>query len=257
MKRPTHVVLASIAIAALFLFLPAFGWAQQQPGAEPVTPSDEQQKLNDEGVEHLIEENYARAVAHFEQSLLLGELNVTYLNLGRAYQKMGKCAKAKSALERALVAPPVANPPEKLVTDKAREYLAEVEQECVAEPAEAQPETAGMSSHELWGWTATAAGLAVAGTGVGLHFAAEGKRDEVREAQRQDGLITSVSQTEAQQLEDDANTLDSVGVAMIAAGLVGAGVGTYLMFTAPDEADASVSVGLSDDSIGLSFSGRF
>lgn len=105
MKRRTDISTICTLLLALLLMAPQAGLAQQAKPSEPVTPSDEQQKINDKGVEHLIEENYARTVAHFEQSLLLGELNVTYLNLGRAYQRLGKCTHAKQALNRGLVGP--------------------------------------------------------------------------------------------------------------------------------------------------------
>jgi tetratricopeptide (TPR) repeat protein len=216
-----------VQLVALVVFAgPSDGWTQEQPKPESgefrvVQPSDEQLALNDEGVEALIEGNYARAVAHFEQALLLGEFNVTYLNLGRAYQRLGECQKAQQALGKVKTSPRIENPPVKVVNRKAKQYLVEIGDSCIASEGIASDDTATVyNTHNIWGWTATAAGGVVAGTGVGLHFVAESKRDSVRNASTEDGLITSVSQSEAQRLEDDANTLDTVGAAMTVTGLI-------------------------------------
>ncbi len=90
--------------------------------------------LNDHGVENIVAGNYARAVAQLEEAVLRGgEFNIIYLNLGRAYQKLGNCAKARAALAKAKTAPPVDDPPAKLVAKKADQYLAELPDSCADE----------------------------------------------------------------------------------------------------------------------------
>jgi hypothetical protein len=39
-----------------------------------------------EAARTIINEDYPRAIALLEESLIRGELNITYVNLGRAYQ---------------------------------------------------------------------------------------------------------------------------------------------------------------------------
>lgn len=73
-------------------------------------PTPEQQNLNDQAVQALTEENYAKAISYLEEALYIGGLNVSYLNLGRAYQRLGNCRKAKEALRKVPEAPRVEKP---------------------------------------------------------------------------------------------------------------------------------------------------
>lgn len=84
---------------------PSLAFAQ-----DTVELSDYQLDANDAGVKALIAEDYTGALANFQSSLRLGESNITLLNLGRTYQKMGKCKEAKDAYARAANAPAVASP---------------------------------------------------------------------------------------------------------------------------------------------------
>ncbi|QDG49561.1 hypothetical protein FIV42_02045 [Persicimonas caeni] len=99
----------------------------------PAAPSDAQLELNDRAVENIVEGNYARAVAQLEEAVLRGEFNILYLNLGRAYQKLGNCEKARAALTKAKDAPAVAEPAPHLVEKKADQYLAEIDASCAEE----------------------------------------------------------------------------------------------------------------------------
>lgn len=101
------------------------------PVNKPAKPSKAQLDLNDHGVENIVAGNYARAVAQLEEAVLRGgEFNIIYLNLGRAYQKLGNCAKARDALAKAKSAQPVDDPPAELVDKKADQYLSELGQVC-------------------------------------------------------------------------------------------------------------------------------
>ncbi|OIP31441.1 MAG: hypothetical protein AUK47_22460 [Deltaproteobacteria bacterium CG2_30_63_29] len=72
--------------------------------------SKKQKKLNEKAVEQMMNGNYDDAVSLLEQSLAIGELNITYLNLGRAYAKAGRCQEALVAYDRMAVAPRVKSP---------------------------------------------------------------------------------------------------------------------------------------------------
>lgn len=57
---------------------------------------------------------------------------MTYLNLGRAYQKLGNCDQARDAFDRALSAPRVEQPSPAFVQRKVSEYRAELDAQCPA-----------------------------------------------------------------------------------------------------------------------------
>jgi tetratricopeptide (TPR) repeat protein len=92
--------------------------------------SRKQKQLNESGVKAIIDGDYEKAIELFNQSLELGELNVTYLNLGRAYAKLGRCNDALEKYDRMAVAPRVSSPtPEELYEILTR-YRSELFDEC-------------------------------------------------------------------------------------------------------------------------------
>jgi tetratricopeptide (TPR) repeat protein len=95
-----------------------------------VTPTDKQTALNTAAVEAIKNEEYEQAVKLLRRSLELGEMNITYLNLGRAHQRLDECGAAEAAYLEALSAPPVRNPSAFLVEKKVEQYLQELEDEC-------------------------------------------------------------------------------------------------------------------------------
>ena len=234
--------------------------AEERPSAEL---TDEQITLNDAGVRSLIEKDYAGAVAMLTRSIKLGESNIAYLNLGRAYQKLGECNDARDALEKVRTAPVVENPPPDEVNARAEEFLAELEQECDFDEApdepgaeedtpektsgeapeseelpnprlrpEPQPEPEAGGSSKTAGIILLSSGLAIAGGGVGLHFWAVDERSQIEEATRNDAVqITEFTQTQADEIQEKANTIDTVGLSMVIGGAAIAGVGTYLFLT--------------------------
>lgn len=142
---PTRLAMAVCLALSFFVLTPQAALAQDNAAGERdfADPSAEQLSLNDDAVRAIIQEDYARAVALLEEASALGELNVTYLNLGRAYQMLGKCAKAKEALGNALTAPRVRKPSPAFVKKKVAEYREELPETCPSEkPAEtaAKPE---------------------------------------------------------------------------------------------------------------------
>lgn len=218
--------------------------AEERPSAEL---TDEQITLNDAGVRSLIEKDYAGAVAMLTRSIKLGESNIAYLNLGRAYQKLGECNDAREALENVRTAPVVENPPPEEVNARADEFLDELDQECDfddlpdepgAEEGEElpnprlRPETDAGGSGKTAGIILLASGLAVAGGGVGLHLWAVDERSQIEEASRNGaGQIDEFTQTEADEIQEKANTIDTVGLSMIIGGAAISGVGTALLLT--------------------------
>ena len=109
---------ATATIAMVIVVAPAL--ADAQSGI--VAPTETQFKLYQEGAEAYGEGEYSKAVDLFRASLRLGELNITYLNLGRALFKLGDCEEASRAYASALTAPKIANPTPVEVLTKVEEY---------------------------------------------------------------------------------------------------------------------------------------
>ncbi len=249
-----------------------------QPAEQPVAePSEAQLSLNDDGVRAMIEGDFAGAVAQLERSIRLGEINVTYLNLGRAYQKMGRCAKARGALEKAKTAPAVADPPPSEVRAVADRYLAELAEDCTGDeqapaddtrddspedkddaPLEIGAPAEADTAPNLLGWGATISGVALVGGGVAMHFLAESERAPVTDS---NGVVNDVTQRQAADIEKTADSYDTIGLAMGIGGGVLAAVGTYLLLTdeAPEEAvsDDGTTVYIGRDSVGISWTQHF
>lgn len=280
----------SIVILSVFLVFPAAVVAQQ-PGEAVESGeaiSDEQVQLNEEAVQAIFDENYARAISLLRESLLMGELNVTYLNLGRAYQKAGKCGQARQAYDKALEAPAVQQPSPKIVAAQTERYLEELDETCGdKEEAPASPtdeaaandgktdetqqsadgpaggdvsadvQTDGGS--QVMAWTATIAGVALVGGGVGMHFLAESERSDLREPQTNgSGVVTGMNQREFEEREQTANTYDTIG---LSAGIIGgltALTGVYLLVTSEGaEQPATADLWVGDGGAGITWTKRF
>lgn len=98
------------------------GLADVAHAQELAAPSDTQLKLYEEGAAAYQAGEFDKASRLFQASIDLGPLNVTYLNLGRALFRLGRCDEARAALDAARSAPRVADPPHEAVMDKIVEY---------------------------------------------------------------------------------------------------------------------------------------
>lgn len=121
----TLVLLCSLTIAVP-------GAQAQSDDAQPtVEPSSAQLELNNRGVQAIVAKQYGTAVRLFRSSTDLGELNITYVNMGRAYQYMGECENAEDAYAKALNAPAVASPSPDKIAAVIKRYRAELKESCV------------------------------------------------------------------------------------------------------------------------------
>jgi len=97
-----------IAVVALSLLIALPATAQN-------APSDKQRQLNRDAYSAMNQGQTDVAVQLYEESLAIAPLNVTYLNLGRAHQKAGRCDEAWSAFDSVPTAPTVEKPaPDKI-----------------------------------------------------------------------------------------------------------------------------------------------
>ncbi len=89
----------------------------------------------------------------------------------------------------------------------------------------------------IWPWVTAGAGLALVGGGVGMHFLAEADRDEIRDAKRDAQGRLLISLADAQTIEDDANTKDTIGVVVGAVGAAAIIGGVTWWLLAPSGGD--------------------
>ena len=113
----------ALVVLVLLTAYPSIGLAQ-------VEPTEEQLNLDVHAFEAMAAGEHETAIADYRSSLEIQELNVVWLNLGRAYQKAGQCAEAWDAFSRVDAAPVVADPPSDVVLETRDTYRAELMEEC-------------------------------------------------------------------------------------------------------------------------------
>ncbi len=119
-------------LVVILMSLTALGQAHADDD-EIVEPSEAQYQLYQEGAEAFKGEDYNKAIDLFKASLHLGELNITYLNMGRAHYKLGQCQEALEAYIAAERSPKLANPTPAQVQAKLDEYKADLYETCPAQ----------------------------------------------------------------------------------------------------------------------------
>ncbi len=126
--------LLAALLAAMLALGPSHAFAQDAPEAqdEGVTPTDAQQDYNDQGVILIQDGKYKQAIASFRSSLSLGELNITYLNLGRAYFRLDRCLEAREAYDAVKSAPKVKSPTAAEIGEILQRFEAEYGEACSA-----------------------------------------------------------------------------------------------------------------------------
>jgi tetratricopeptide (TPR) repeat protein len=285
-KTLAMATLSVVFALAIVASAPTASFAQDSTATYTV----EQQKLNEKGVRAIIAKDYALAIAVLEESAAIGDLNVTYLNLGRAYQKIGECESAREAYRRATSAPKVAAPSPKVVDKKLKEYTAELATECDSKQESALAEAESDLSAEtqsvetqstetqsaadttlepiepagppaassIWAWTTTGAGVVVMGAGVGALVWADALRGEVSAAtQNEQGVITSMTRPQALENQSRAETFDAVGIGMTIGGALLTTGGVFLLLSEDSEANTSVGLRTGADRLGLVWTQQF
>jgi hypothetical protein len=213
-----HRVVPLLSLFCLLLASPALA----QDGSDVTrSPSKKQTQLNEDGVRALAEGDHVRAISILEESLYLGEFNIAYLNLGRAYQLAGQCEKAAETLQKVDDALRVEEPSPGFVEAKAEQYLRELEESCAVETVtdEDSAASAGVtepvdtdSTRQLWGIVATSTGGALMASAVGMHFLwAEPIRDDARNSTGGD-TVRGISQQEYVDAESRANSVDTAAL---------------------------------------------
>ncbi|MGM0558109.1 MAG: tetratricopeptide repeat protein [Myxococcota bacterium] len=230
-------------LAAVFCAVFAFSTtaAAQSSDAEYVEPTERQLELNDAALSHMNDGEYAKAASLMQESLHIGPLNVTYLNLGRSYQKMDRCKDARAALEKVESAPKLRSPEPEFVEKKAQDYLAEIGESGCADALDDEPlgtaiDLPAEGGRATLGWVSIGAGAALIGVGVLFQLQAAGLRDDIRSVDAdQNGVTDDFTRATAIDKKNQANTFSTLAASTGAAGLIFAGIGGYLLATQPAE----------------------
>ena len=121
----TRMVSKGVALVALIVCV---GLSQEASAQDNFAePSAEQMQLYESGFEAFKEGQWDKATERFEASLRIGEMNITYLNLGRSLHKAGHCLEARARYDKVSTAPQVRNPSPIQVLDKLDEYRRELD----------------------------------------------------------------------------------------------------------------------------------
>ena len=135
-----HLALGALLIAAV----PATARAQDTTLSDK-DMTQAQYEMNLRGLAEVrkgTSQSYRDAADLFRASIKLGEWNITYLNLGRTYQRMvplkgedalERCVQAEDAFRKALAARPVLSPTPAEISARVKQFRAELQRDCPAE----------------------------------------------------------------------------------------------------------------------------
>jgi hypothetical protein len=98
--------------------------------ASAITPTAGQAELNELAFEAARNDDHQRAVELLQASLVLGEINVSYLNLGRSLSRLNNCDGARRAYDRVADAPHVQSPSREEVLAVLDKYRSELDAQC-------------------------------------------------------------------------------------------------------------------------------
>jgi hypothetical protein len=225
------------ALAAVFCAVFALSSPAAAQSSEFVEPTDRQLELNDEALSHMNDGEYAKAASLMQESLHIGPLNITYLNLGRSYQKMDRCSDAREALQKVESAPKVRSPEPDFIEKKARDYLAEIGESGCADALDDEPmgtaiDVPAKGNRAVIGWTSLGAGAALMGVGVLFQLQAAGLRDDIRSIEAdENGVTNEFTRSTAIDKKNQANTFSTLALSTGVAGLIFAGIGGYMLST--------------------------
>ena len=123
-----RVLLTSLLTASALLY-PVASYAQGEDAKLA-----KQFELNNKGVDFLSQSNYQAAIDAFKASLSYGELDVTYLNLGRAYQRQGDCLAAQRQYLKAIdpETPKVGGEVSQQMDEAVKRFMADLNKTCPA-----------------------------------------------------------------------------------------------------------------------------
>ena len=117
-----RAIIFLISVSVPF-FACAVGHAEEEP-------TEEQRQLDEKAYRAMKAGDTAAAIRHYRASLEIKPLNVTYLNLGRVFQKRGECEEAWTHYDAVETAPRVSKPSPTAVHSALEKYRSELATQC-------------------------------------------------------------------------------------------------------------------------------
>ena len=250
--------LRALALVGAFALPCAPSVAHAKPPAKDGTADSMARDLYKEGDSAYAEGRYEDALGAFQQAYDLSKRPLLLYNIGNALERLGRLAESADALEKYL---PNAKPSEKKVLEKRIENLrkraSEKQPEPVAEPVagpepqepEPKAEPVDRPKHEraprpesdagvetagapTLGWVLVGVGGAAIGTGAVFGALALGARKDV-DASCKDANGKKLCAADAQPAIDRDKRYSLFADIGFGVGAAAAGVGTYLLLSAP------------------------
>lgn len=246
MMKTCLIRMFGLVILCFAVVLPSTALGAPDGDEEFVEPTEKQYELNDEALSQMSNGEYAKAASLLQESLHIQPLNITYLNLGRSYQKMDRCEDARAALEKVASAPRVKKPPPELIEQKASEYLAEIGETGCAAALEDEPLGTALGPYQssnstTVAWASLGAGGALLGVAILFQLRAAGLRDDIRTLEAdEDGVTAETTRAAALDKKRQADTLSTVAVSTGVTGLVFATVGSILLSTRKSDSKSAL-----------------
>ena len=226
---------------SLVVFLAVACLTPGSPRAAPPPDRMRALQLHTEGTKHYESGRYGLAVARFEEAFAIFPEPVLLFNIARAHHKAGDLRRALTRYEEFQT---LRSERYESEHERAERYIEEL-RAATASEVPSDPSTPGASlmrsenapsqGSPTWpGWVTLGAGVALGTTCALLHVAAEARRDEVRTARddADNGVILTMSLTEAEGHTSAANTLDTWALVAGLAGGAAVVSGLILVLTA-------------------------
>jgi len=207
---------------------------------EYVDVPDKVHDLNEEAVRLVVAGSLDEAISKFKESLEIQELNVTWLNLGRAYDRKGECDAARAAYDAAAQAPRAVTPPYEKFLEILYQYRSELEERCkkieggtqTADPTEETDTTEppktdvqpNVWTFSPWSFVAMGVGASMIVGGLIVDVAViDTQFDELADAE------TAGDRSKWNDTRDAIDTNQTVAIALYSAGAVVLAAGTTLL----------------------------
>lgn len=247
--RPATLILVLLTMGAFF--------ASSVHAAKKPSRKDRKAAivLYQQGNTALTEKRFDEAAKHFEEAYRLDPNTTLLWNVARAYEKGQQWNKAAAKFRAFLATPKLSTrdkfdgqkhlalvesaiAKEKAALDKAAAVQAAADQAKAAEARRLAALNLKQSKSDdsddtlaIVGWVNVGVGIVALGAGAGLLFAADAARSDVLEPNGMTaaGIITSVTQAEAKQIEEDANALSTGAVAALVVGGLAVSAGLALL----------------------------
>lgn len=229
-----------------------------------VEMSDETYELNEQAAAASARGEHERAIRLYRETVAAQGLNISHLNLGRAYAKAGECELARRAYDKVPDAPAVDSVPRDKILEVLYKYRLELDEQCKeqeaaeeeeekeveVEPIKKPPVTPEREPNIL-AYSLVGVGVAGVATFAILDLTVLRKKREALEAQQGEG------RTEYDEMRADFNVWRAVNIGVLGVGVAAAATGAFLLLRADEPSRTALVPWFSSQGGGVAWSARF